>query len=72
MKFKGDMNLNLTRPDIIYILKGVTGINNLYNVTSTVEPVLSDTPKEPGKCVRLYRMLEYSGFILVNSNTLGP
>jgi hypothetical protein len=72
MKFKGDMNLNLTRPDIIYILKGVTGINNLYNVTSTVEPVLSDTPKGPGKCVGLYRMLEYSGFMLVNSNTLGP
>jgi len=28
--------------------------------------------KGPGKCVRLYRMLEYSGFILVNRNTLGP
>ena len=27
--------------------------------------------KEPGKCVGLYRML-YSGFILVNRNTLGP
>jgi hypothetical protein len=26
----------------------------------------------PGKCVRLYRMSEYSGFILVNRNTLGP
>ena len=26
----------------------------------------------PGKCVGLYRMLEYSGFILVNRNTLGP
>jgi hypothetical protein len=28
--------------------------------------------RRPGKCVRLYRMLEYSGFILVNRNTLGP
>jgi len=28
--------------------------------------------KGPGKCFRLYRMLEYSGFILVNRNTLGP
>jgi hypothetical protein len=28
--------------------------------------------KEPGKYVRLYRMSEYSGFILVNRNTLGP
>jgi hypothetical protein len=28
--------------------------------------------KGPGKCVGLYRMLEYSGFILVNRNTLGP
>ena len=24
------------------------------------------------KCLRLYRMSEYSGFILVNKNTLGP
>ena len=28
--------------------------------------------KGPGKCIRLYRILEYSGFILVNRNTLGP
>ena len=28
--------------------------------------------KAPGKCVWLYRMPEYSGFILVNRNTLGP
>jgi hypothetical protein len=35
----------------------------------TVEPVLSDTP---GKCVELYRMSEYSDFILVSRNTLGP
>ena len=26
----------------------------------------------PGKCVGLYRMLKYSGFILVNTNTLAP
>ena len=28
--------------------------------------------KGRGKCVRLYRMSEYSGCILVNRNTLGP
>jgi hypothetical protein len=28
--------------------------------------------KGPGKCVGLYMMSEYSGFILVNRNTLGP
>ena len=28
--------------------------------------------KEPGKCVRLCRMSDYSGFILVNRNTFGP
>ena len=28
--------------------------------------------KGPGKCVGLYRMSEYSGFILFNRNTLGP
>jgi len=28
--------------------------------------------KGPGKCVRLYKMSEHSGFILVNRNTLGP
>ena len=28
--------------------------------------------KGPGKCVGLYRMSEYSGFILVNRTTLGP
>jgi len=27
--------------------------------------------KEPGKCVLLYRMSEYSRFIFVNRNTLG-
>ena len=27
--------------------------------------------REPGKCVWLCRMSEYSGFILVNRNTLG-
>jgi hypothetical protein len=27
--------------------------------------------KGPGKCVGLYRILEYSGFILVDRNTLG-
>ena len=27
--------------------------------------------KGPGKCVRLYRMSEYSSFILVNIKTLG-
>jgi hypothetical protein len=33
---------------------------------------LTHQTKGPGKCVRLYRMSEYSGFILINRNTLGP
>ena len=28
--------------------------------------------KGPAKCVGLYRISEYSGFILANRNTLGP
>jgi hypothetical protein len=28
--------------------------------------------KGPVKCIGLYKMLEYSGFILVKCNTLGP
>jgi len=28
--------------------------------------------KRPEKCVGLYRMSEYSGFILINRTTLGP
>ena len=28
--------------------------------------------KGPEKCIRLYRILEFSGFISVNRNTLGP
>jgi hypothetical protein len=39
-----------------------TGRQNLSNPTH----------QGSGICVGLYRMLEYSGFILVNRNTLGP
>ena len=39
----------------------------IYNGTCLIRHT-----KEPGKCVRLYRMSEYSGFILVKINTLGP
>ena len=38
-----------------------TGCQNLYTLTH----------QGPGECVRLYRMSQYSGFTLVNRNTLG-
>ena len=37
-----------------------------------MESVLIRHTKGPGKCVGLYRMSEYSGFILVNRNSLEP
>jgi hypothetical protein len=40
---------------------------SIYSGTSLIRHT-----NEPGKCMELYRMLEYSGFILVNRNTLGP
>jgi hypothetical protein len=41
--------------------------NNLYSGTYLIRYT-----KGPGKCVELYRMSEFSGFILVNRYTLGP
>ena len=38
---------------------------------NTIEPVSIRHTKGPGKCVGLYRMSEYLGFILVNRNSLG-
>jgi hypothetical protein len=40
---------------------------NIYSGTCLIR-----LTKGPGKCVRLYRMSEYSCLILVNRNTLGP
>jgi len=39
---------------------------------TTVEPLLIRHTTEPGKCVGLYSMSEYSGFTFANRNTLGP
>ena len=44
---------------------------NVFLAIYTVEPVYSDTPRDQEN-VSLYRMSEYSGFILVSRNTLGP
>ena len=44
-----------------------TMVENNYRGTCLIRHT-----KGPGKCVRLYRMSEYLGFILVNRNSLGP
>ena len=60
-----------------------TGCQNLYNLThqetremcqivQDVRTCLIWHTKGPGKCFRLYRMSDISGFILVNRNTLRP
>jgi hypothetical protein len=44
--------------------------NSTYNIIQG--PCLIPHTKGTGKCVGLYRVSEYSGFILVDRNTLGP
>ena len=44
----------------------------MYQIVQDVRTCLIRHTKGPGKCVRLYRMSEYSDFILVNRNTLRP
>jgi hypothetical protein len=58
---------------IFFVLKGLSlksccvwNLLYLYFYSGTC---LIRHSKGPGKCVRLYRMSEYSGFILVNRNT---
>ena len=64
-------------------MSNCTGCQNLSNLThqgtremcrivQDVWTCLIWHTKGPGKCVRLYRMSEYSCFILVNRNTFGP
>jgi hypothetical protein len=48
------------------------GTREMCQIVQDVRTCLIRHTKGPGKCVRLYRMSEYSGFILVNRNTLGP
>ena len=47
--------------------KSLKKINTKYSGTCLIRHT-----KGPGKCVRLYMMSDYSGFILVNRNTLEP
>ena len=47
--------------------KCITSSLNMYSGTCLIRHT-----KGSGKCVGLYRMSEYSGFILVNRTTLGP
>ena len=47
--------------------KGVGAVIYIYSGTYLIRHTMGQ-----GKCVRLYRMSEYLGFILVNINTLGP
>jgi hypothetical protein len=39
----------------------------MYSETCLIRPT-----KGPGKCVGLYSMSEYSGFILINRNNMRP
>ena len=39
----------------------------MCQIVQDVRPCLIRHTKGPGKCVRLYRMSEYSGFILANT-----
>ena len=48
------------------------GTREMCQIVQDVRTCLIRHTKGPGKCVTLYRMSEYSDFILVNRNTLGP
>ena len=47
------------------------GTREMCHIVQDVRTCLIRHTKGPGKCVGLNRMSEYSGFILVNRNTLG-
>jgi hypothetical protein len=47
------------------------GTREVCRIVQDVRTSLIRHTKGPGKCVELYRMSKYSGFILVNRNTLG-
>ena len=44
----------------------------MCQIVQDVGTCLIGHTKGPGKCVGLYRMSEYPGFVLVTRNTLGP
>ena len=48
------------------------GTREMCQIVQDVRTCLSQHTKGPGKCGRLYRMSDISGFILVNRNTLWP
>ena len=48
------------------------GTKEMCQIVQDVRTCLIRNTKGPGKCVGLYRMLEYSGFCLANRNALGP
>ena len=52
--------------------KWLLGVGQYLNIYIYSVTCLIWHTKGPGKCVGLHRMSEYSGFILVNRNTLGP
>ena len=53
----------------VRILRSPRDQGNVSNCTGCQN---TQVTKGPGKCVKFYRMSEYSGFILVNCYTLGP
>ena len=48
------------------------GTREMCRIVQDVRTCLIRHTKGPGKCVGLYRMSEYSGFNLINRNSLGP
>jgi hypothetical protein len=55
-----------------YLIRHTKGIGEMCWIVQDVRTCLIDIPRGSGKCVGLYRMSEYSAFMLVNIYTLGP
>ena len=53
--------------EVRYLINWMNNQKYLYSGTRLIRHT-----KGPRKCVGFYRMSQYSGFILVNTNTLGP
>jgi hypothetical protein len=54
-----------------YLIRHTKGIGEMCWIVQDVRTCLIDIPRGSGKCVGLYRMSEYSAFMLVNIYTLG-
>jgi hypothetical protein len=63
-----------TKLDMQWNLSNMThqGTREMCRIVQDVRTCLIRHTKGPEKCVGLYRVSEYSDFILVNTNILGP